>query len=366
LYTSPHLQDYTERIQIDRQPIPHNRLVELVDEIRPFLDQGTRLTTFEITTGLAFLYYAQEKTDVVVAEVGLGGRLDATNVVDPLVTVITSISYDHTQVLGNTLSEIAAEKGGIIKPGRPLVLAPQADEARLVLERLALERGAPLIQVGRDYLFESLADSLEGQSLEVRRSEVPEAVPIRLDIPLLGAYQVENAATAYAALQAAAACGLPVSREAIQAGFSHVSWSGRFEVLRRNPPIVVDSAHNRDSARRLVDALDRYFPHQPVILVYGASEDKDIRGMLEELLRRADTVIFTRSYHPRAIEPTDLVQMVEEYRKTAFNVPRVEDALDEALRLAGDDKLVLVTGSIFIAAGAIQSWYNRNTESGNQ
>jgi dihydrofolate synthase/folylpolyglutamate synthase len=365
LYTSPHLQDYTERIQIDRRPIQHDRLVELVNEIRPFLDQGTRLTTFEITTGLAFLYFAQEKMDVVVAEVGLGGRLDATNVVDPLVTVITSISYDHTQVLGNTLSEIAAEKGGIIKPFRPLVLSPQQEEARQVLERLAMERNAPLIQVGRDYIFEGLTDSLEGQSLEVRRSEVPEAVPIRLDIPLLGAHQVENAATAYAALQTAAACGLPVSIESIQSGFSQVSWSGRFEVLRRNPPIVVDSAHNRDSARRLVDALDRYFPREPVILVFGASEDKDIRGMLQELLKRADTVIFTRSYHPRAIEPTDLIQMVKEYQKTAFSVPKVEDALEEALRLAGDEKMILVTGSIFIAAGALQSWYNRNTESGN-
>ena len=361
LYTSPHLQDYAERIQLDGQPILHSELVELVDEIRTYLDQGTQMTTFEITTALAFLHFANQGATAVVAEVGLGGRLDATNVVEPVVSVITSISYDHTQVLGNSLAEIAAEKGGIIKPGVPVVIAPQKDEARSIFERITVERDAPLIQVGKDYCFSALEASLDSQSLLVWQAgdDLAEA-KIRLDIPLLGAHQVENAATAYAALQVARERGIVLQIDDIRLGFAEVSWPGRFEVLRRDPPIVVDAAHNRDSARRLVQALEQYFPGYPVILIFGASEDKDIEGMLVELMGCVDQVIFTRSYHPRAIEPEALIELVGKYGKPAVVVPAVEDALDEGLRMAGDEKLVLITGSIFIAAGARHSWYNHH------
>ena len=198
LYTSPHLQDYAERIQVDRQPIPHADLVALVDEIRPYLDRGTKLTTFEITTALAFLYFARRGANVVVAEVGLGGRLDATNIVTPLVSVITSLSYDHMQVLGNTLAEIAGEKAGIIKPGVPVVVAPQPDEAGQVVTRIALERGAPLIQVGVDLLYQPVEHGLDGQALYVwsaeqqplfdafQRGAAGLATNLRLEIPLAG------------------------------------------------------------------------------------------------------------------------------------------------------------------------------------
>jgi len=165
LYISPHLHDYTERIQFNGQPIAKANLVALVDEIRPYLDKGTQLTTFEITTALALLHFARMGATAVVAEVGLGGRLDATNIVKSSVSVITSISFDHVSVLGETLAEIAAEKAGIIKPGVPVVLAPQKDEARHVVEEIAEERHVPLIQVGRDYVFAPISHSLEGQSL---------------------------------------------------------------------------------------------------------------------------------------------------------------------------------------------------------
>jgi len=367
LYTSPHLHDYAERIQVNGQPIPHADLVSLVDEIKPVIATIPRLTTFEITTALAFLYFARQEVDVAVLEVGLGGRLDATNVVVPAVAVITSLSYDHMHILGNTLSEIAAEKGGIIKPGVPVVLSPQKDEAREVIERIAAERHAPLIQVGRDYLYASLERSLDGQSFAVWSSG--HGRKVRLSVPLLGQHQVENAATAYAALKVFARQALPVEVEAIRRGFACTVWPGRFEVLQRQPPLVIDSAHNRDSALRLRQTLDEYFPQLPVILIFGASEDKDIEGMMAELAPRVSQVVATRSFHPRAIEPQALVEIAQKFGKSARIVPEVPEALDEALRLvtslstpAGVGGMVLATGSIFIVAGVREAWLSRQAQ----
>jgi dihydrofolate synthase / folylpolyglutamate synthase len=369
LYTSPHLQDYAERIQIDRQPIPHADLVDLVDEIRPYLDRGTKLTTFEITTALAFLYFARQGATAVVAEVGLGGRLDATNIVTPVVSVITSLSYDHMQVLGNTLAEIAAEKAGIIKPGIPLVLAPQVDEARQVVSRIASERGAPLIQVGEDVQFQLVQHNLDGQSLYVWNADqqalfdafsrgVPGWEPLRLDIPLLGEHQAENAAVAFTALQTGNLLGLPLTIDQVRQGFARASWAGRFEILQRRPPVVVDSAHNRDSAIKLRRALNDYFPGKRVVLVFGASEDKDIPGMFDELLPLASHLIVTRSFHPRAADPALLEEQAARHNHQVSAVPAIEDALAAGLQLLDDHSLLLVTGSIFIAAGARETWYN--------
>lgn len=372
-YSSPHLVDYAERIQVSRQLIQHAELVALVDEIKPVIESIEHLTTFEITTGLAFLYFARQKVDAAVIEVGLGGRLDATNVVIPAVSVITSLSYDHSQFLGDTLAEIAAEKAGIIKPGIPVVLSPQKDEARHVVERIAAERGSPLVQIGRDYLFAGVDHSLAlGQTMivwpaaeQVQVDEFIEAgdggevEPVHLHLPLLGYHQVENAATAYAALQVFSHRALPISMAAIQQGFVAVDWPGRFEVLQTNPPVVLDCAHNRDSALKLRLALDDYFPGVPVVLVFGASEDKDIPGMFAELMPRVRQVIATRSYHPRAIEPEKLVEFAHHFGRPAKVIEKVEQSLDEAIALAGTDAMVLVTGSIFVAAAARDTWYNR-------
>ena len=369
LYTSPHLEEYIERIQIDGQPIPPTDLATLVEAMKPQIEAIPRLTTFEITTALAFLYFKQQGIGAAVIEVGLGGRLDATNVCQPKVAVITSLSYDHTYLLGETLAEIAAEKGGIIKPGVPVVLAPQKDEARLVIERIAAQCQAPLTQVGRDYLFAPVAHSLENQTLLVwpasdqgrldafiESGDVQDWEPVRLTIPLLGHHQVENAATAYTALQVARQVGFMVSETAIRQGFGEVSWPARFEILQRYPPVIVDSAHNRDSAEKLRQALDDYYPGYPVVLVFGASEDKDIHGMFAELLPRVRQVVATKSVHPRAIEPEELVEMAHQFGRPARAVPQVEDALQEALGLAEGEAVVLVTGSIFVAASARQNW----------
>ncbi len=372
LYTSPHLHDYAERIQVNQEPIAHADLVALVEELRPVFASIPELTTFEITTGLAMVYFAREQVDVAVLEVGLGGRLDATNVVTPVVSVITSISFDHMFLLGDTLAAIAGEKCGIIKPGIPVVSAPQHEEARIVIERRAKELGAALVQVGKDYLYAPVSHSLGGQSMLIwPASEQPlvnefiesggliEWEPTRLNLSLLGYHQVENAATAYAALQVFRQRSLPISAPAMQEGFARTAWPGRFEILQHSPVVVLDSAHNRDSARKLRLALDDYFPGRSVIMVFGASEDKDVHGMFAELMPRVRQVVATKSFHPRAMEAERLVELAHQFGRPALIVPDVGDALNEALRLASGDDLVLVTGSIFVAAGAREAWLAR-------
>lgn len=355
-YTSPHLIEFTERIQVNRQEISREALVSIVDELKPHVSEIPELTTFELTTAIGFLYFEQQDVDVAVMEVGLGGRLDATNIVTPLVSVITSISYDHTAVLGNTLAAIAGEKGGIIKPGRPVVVAPQAEEAREVFIRLATERKSKLTLVGTDVQFAAGTHSLQSQNFKIWLQGDDRA--LALSIPLLGMHQVENAATAYAALLAAREEGLVVTDEAIQRGFASVTWMGRFEILQDNPPVVLDSAHNRDSAKRLVETLRTYFPGRPVVLMMGVSEDKDIQGMLDELLPYCHHVIATQSIHPRALDAGKLVEMTQPYGVAAAAIVPLEDAFRAAVEKASPDGLVLVTGSLFVVAAAKLTWQN--------
>ena len=374
VYTSPSLVRFHERIRLAQSGGS-----VIVDDVRLFealsaaetMNGGDPITFFEITTAAGFLLFAQEPADILLLETGLGGRLDATNVVErPLASVITPISMDHTDHLGDTLAKIAFEKAGIIKPGKPVVLAPQREEARVVVERVAEERHAPLVRVGQDYLFAPWTHSLDGQTLMVWRAEEQALVdqfvesggqipwePLRLRIPLLGYHQVQNAATAYAALQVAREAGLPVSDAAIREGFAGVVWPGRFEVLQRSPMLVIDSAHNRDSALKLRLTLDDYLPGKGVILLFGASEDKDIEGMFAELLPRVRRVIATQSVHPRALSAEQLVTLAHQFGCPAQVVAPVEEALKTALQLAAQDESVVVAaGSLFIAAAVRSAW----------
>ena len=362
LYTSPHLWDYVERIQINGEPISHEHLIELVEEVKPAVAKIPKLTTFEITTALGQLAFAKNDVNAAVIEVGLGGRLDATNIVTPKVSVITSLSYDHMAVLGNTLAQIAGEKAGIIKEEIPVVSAPQTEEALQVLERIAKEKNSPFILVGKDVKFERLTSSLDGQSLKIfaltgeSDSERSRSADVELVIPLLGAHQIENAAIAYAALKAS---GIPISDEAIQKGFSQVKWPARFEVLRREPPVVIDSAHNRDSARRLRETLDEYFPKKPVILVFCALEDKDISGILEELKPRLECVVATRADHPRAPSAEWIAEQVKKVGIPVQAVTPTADALERALSLAGEQQVVLAAGSVAFAGEVSAIWRKR-------
>ena len=352
LYTSPHLLDYVERIRVNGEPISHEQMIELVEEVRPAVAQIPKLTTFEITTALGFLAFAKNDVNAAVIEVGLGGRLDATNVVIPRVAVITSLSYDHMAVLGDTLAKIAGEKAGIIKEGIPVVSAPQVDEALEVLERVARERRCPFILVGRDVKFERLTSSLDGQEVAVSDQQST----LRLRIPLLGKHQIENAAIAFAALKASE---IPISDVAIQTGFAVAEWPARFEVLRRQPPVVIDSAHNRDSARRLRETLDDYFPEIPVILIFCALEDKDIIGILEELKPRLECVVATRAYHPRAPSAEWIAEQVKKVDIPVETATPVAAALERALELAGEEKLVLSAGSVAFAGEVSAAWQTR-------
>ncbi len=378
LYTSPHLSDFVERIQVDGQPMGHLALAELVARIKSQVESIPQITTFEITTALALMHFAQAGVQAAVLEVGMGGRLDSTNIVDPLVTVITSLSYDHTKFLGKTLTEIAREKAGIVKQGVPLVLAPQVEEAYLAVAAIAAERSAPLTLLGRDYLFAPQNRALDGQSLLVwpvqdqpladeyiESGGAVEWEPVRLHIPLLGAHQVENAATAYAALQVAREQGLAVSQRAIREGFASVNWPARFELLHDDPPLIVDAAHNRDSARKLRMALDDYFPGLPVILVFGVSEDKNAAGMLTELGSRVRRIIATKSTHPRAMDPERLVKQGHRLGRPTTATPDMETALEMALELAESEAVILVTGSLFVAAAGRDAWQARQTSLGS-
>ena len=347
LYTSPHLQDYAERIQVDGQPIPHADLAALVEEIKPAVAHVPYLTTFEITTALGFLYFAHRGCDAAVIEVGLGGRLDATNIVTPRVSVITSLSMDHTQVLGDTLAKIAGEKAGIIKPGVLVVSALQKDEALEVLVRIAGERGCDFTLVGRDVAFEPLSHSMDGQTFKISPSG------LTVKIPLLGLHQAENAAVAYAALKTS---GLNVPDEAIQKGFSELKWPARFDVIRRDPPVVIDVAHNRESALRLCQTLDTFFPDIPVILLFCTLEDKDISGILAELSARVERVVATQADHPRAPSVDWIVEQVRKAHLPVEAVTPVAAALNRALELAGEEKLVLTAGSVAFAGEVMNAW----------
>lgn len=353
LYTSPHLLDYVERIQINGEPISHEQLVELVEEIKPHVAKIEKLTTFEITTALAFMAFAKYGATAAVFEVGLGGRLDATNIVTPKVSVITSLSYDHMAVLGNTLALIAGEKAGIIKHEVPVVSSPQKDEALEVLLRVASEKNSDITLVGRDVTFERIASSLLGQDLRityyVMRNE-----PIDLHIPLLGKHQLENAATAYTALKVS---GIPITDEQIKTGFSQVQWRARFEVARVEPPVIFDSAHNQDSFEKLRETLEEYFPDKKVYLIFGASEDKNIPGMFAEMKPKIKKIIITRADHPRALSVEQISGLADQAGAEWEALVPVKDALRHALELSSKDgSIVLSAGSMFVTAEVMREW----------
>jgi len=353
LYTSPHLEDYVERIQVDGSPLTHEALAALVDEVKPAVARIPKLTTFEITTAIGFLAFARQNVDAAVIEVGLGGRLDATNVVTPRVSVITSLSMDHTAVLGDTLAKISGEKAGIIKEAVPVVSAPQKEEALEALLRVARERSAPLTLVGRDVTFEAQGASLDGQEFRIQDME--------FKIPLLGSYQVLNAAVAYAALKQS---GLNVSDAALQEGFSRVKWPARFEVARREPPVVFDSAHNEDSFARLRETLERHFPSRQVYLILGASEDKNLAGMLRVMKPLIRELIVTRADHPRALDVEKIQSAADALEVPNEAVTPVAAALTRALELsAKDGSIVLSAGSMFVTAEAMTAWKKTSVES---
>jgi dihydrofolate synthase/folylpolyglutamate synthase len=365
LYTSPHLNDFCERLQLDGLPISHETLAELTTQLRPIFDAEPGVTTFEITTALAHQWFAQAGADIAVFEVGLGGRLDATNVLYPNVCAITSISYDHVHLLGRTLPEIAEEKAGIVKPGVPVVSAPQDPAALERIAAIARERGARLRVVGgpdsprHDWIFARESFSRDGQTFSMRPD--PELGPgigdwpqTHFAMPLLGLHQIDNAAVAAAIIQELRLQGFPIAPAHIQAGLADVVWPGRFEIFADpgGATVILDCAHNRDSAAKLAATLRELYPGARPHLIFGASDDKDVSGMLAELLPLMRGATFARADHPRASGAEELAGAAAASGVALpVNVAHtVMEAIDAARR-AGEP-VVVVTGSIFLVGDA--------------
>ncbi|MEA3345560.1 MAG: folylpolyglutamate synthase/dihydrofolate synthase family protein [Chloroflexota bacterium] len=359
LYTSPHLHTFRERIQVEGRLIPEREVALLVERLQPFVSQVEGLTTFEIITALAFLYFAHKGVELAVLEVGLGGRLDATNVITPSVSIITSLSYDHTTILGDSLSEIAREKGGIIKPGIPVVSAPQSEEALAVIEQICEERDSALTLVGRDWRWDSKDATWEGQSFSADPTfqSSGEALSLEYWIPLVGRHQLVNATVVLAAMEQLREQGLRISQSSIHEGLRKVRWPGRLEVLSQRPWVVVDGAHNRDSAQKLRSALEELFPHRHLFLIFATYRDKDIAGMLEVLLPIAQEVITTQFKSPRAATADQLAGQVRDAGTKAASVEDIGQALSLARQRASAEDLICVAGSVRFAGETRMAYF---------
>lgn len=361
MYTSPHLHTFRERIQLDGAPISEEEVIRQMERLIPVLASRPEVTVFEIMTALAMRAFADAAVDWGVFEVGMGGRLDATNVLLPEVAVITSISLDHVKVLGDTLAAIAGEKAGIIKAGRPVVSAPQRPEALAVIERVAAERGAPLTLVGRDWQWRYEGSEGARQRLSLwRGGRGSDPDYAHLEIPLLGAHQLENAANAVAAIEVLRERGFEIPKEAVRQGLAQVRWPGRLEVLDRDPLVVLDGAHNVYSIQRLLEALDVYLPHRRLLAVFGAGLTHNPSELIAELAPRADRLFFTRAQHPKAASVEALLAATHALGYVAEGCETVVEALERACAAAAPEDIVLVTGSLFVVAGAREAWAQRH------
>ena len=358
LYTSPALHSVTERIRVGLEPIARPDFAALVDRIWPDSEWVAKngdhgeVTFFEFITAMAFLHFARIGAGFQVIEVGLGGRLDATNVVVPAVSVITPIMLDHVAVLGDTIELIAAEKAGIIKQGVPVVIAPQVPAALDVFVRVAAENGARLINVGEELSWEEGYTDRAGQSFDIKgRRDV-----YRVWTRLIGDFQQENAATAVAAVETLAEGGVAVSSKSIVDGLAAVEWPGRLQVLSgQNPEVVVDGAHNPDSMHRLVSEIERHFEFERLYLVFGATAGHSAEGMLAGWSRISPIVIPVQSRHPKAAAVNSIAQIARESGLRVVGGPKsVGEAVRRALDEAGERDLVLATGSLSVAAEVIE------------
>lgn len=355
LFTSPHLLTIRERFKVDDHFITEEEFASLVNTIQPHVEYTDRqkghgkLTTFEVLTAMAFAYFKSKKAQFQVIEAGLGGRLDATNVLQPEVCVIAPISLDHTEILGNTLAKIAAEKAGIIKKGSKVVAAPQSDEVIKVIEAICKDKKASLVKVGLDVSWELRKANMRSQYFQVTTLEAT----YNLIIPLLGAHQLENAATGVTALELLSHDYPTITAQSIATGLARVYWPGRLQILLRRPLVVVDGAHNAHSMSRLREAIGKSFRYQKLIIIMGTSSDKDIHGMVEELAGIADTVIVAPSKHPRAMDPKKLEAEFATYRIQTRVETSVADAVKYALSVADLRDLIVATGSLFVVAEVI-------------
>lgn len=348
MYTSPHLITFRERVRIDGAMITCEDVIDQVETLKTPASEIDNLTFFEVWTALAFNYFVEKSTDVSVLEVGVGGRLDSTNVVTPAVSVITSISYDHVGKLGNTLEEIAAEKAGIIKPGIPVVTAHQEPEAMRVIVYTAERSGAPLTVVGDDVHFESNGNGISYYGTKWNIPYCSNNLP--------AAFQKENTAVAIAALECAADSGFSLSPENVVSGIDTLRWPGRLQTVSEHPTVVVDGACNAGAITAVTEHVLSIKPRGKIVALVGICADKNIRDVLSILGTASSEIVTTKVKNPRAVDPEKLASLAPDTIQT-YVVPQPEKALEKAIMLAGTDGLVLAAGSLYLV-GEIMKYYN--------
>ena len=339
LYTSPHLIDVRERIRVNGDMISQEEMDAWIERVKAHSTEN--LTYFEFLTAVAFLYFHQRKVDLAILEVGMGGRLDATNVVSPLVSVVSNISLDHSEYLGKRLEEIAWEKGGIIKNGGVCITAVKQRRLQELLEETCRTRGATLYSIGREIKINTHPDgSFSYRGIGTRYDN--------LVCPLGGRHQIVNAAAALGVIEALAMKGFGVDDDAVFKGIHDVKWEGRLEVIRHSPTVLLDGAHNAGGATALARALREEFSYKKLIFIFGVLKDKDYKAMLKKLLPLGDRLILTSPDTERAMPPEAIVPVAKQYLRRIEVVKNSRDALKRALSIADQNDLICVTGSLYL------------------
>lgn len=355
-YISPYIEEFEERIQINNENIPKDDLVHIITEVSKAIDEVIALgyqnpTQFEIITCAAFLYYHMKKVDYAVIEVGLGGRLDSTNVITPILSIITSISLDHVAILGDTLDKIAFEKAGIIKEGIPTVLFPQQPEAELAIEKVATEKKSLLIKVDNDKarFIDSYEVEVNGEKKVIQKVEIKTLREnYNLELALLGKHQIFNATVAVHACEKLIDLGVKISKENIANGMKTVKWPGRLEIMKTDPRVVIDGAHNIDGISKLTESIDMYFKYDNLILILGILADKQVREMIETIVPKASRVIAVTPNSERAELAEDLKAEIENLGVACEAVEDYRKAYEKALRYCTEKDLLLISGSLYM------------------
>ncbi|PYU57658.1 MAG: bifunctional folylpolyglutamate synthase/dihydrofolate synthase [Acidobacteria bacterium] len=364
LNTSPHLEKINERIRINGQEISDEPFAETLTHIHALIEEllaASKLrahpTYFECVTAMAFEHFARERVNFGVFEVGLGGRLDATNILAPIVTIITRIDFDHESFLGHSLREIAAEKAGIVKPGVPVVLAEQRPEAREVIVARATELGCPVVQPAE--LFQVNQESMEDGCVRARVMEANSGTTFEIAPNLPGRFQLQNALNAVATARLLHHRGFQITDDAIMRGIAETVWPGRLEKLQSDPAVYLDGAHNPGAARELAHFLEQNFAGRKVWLVYAALRDKAVDEVAGLLFPHAAEVIFTAPRSSRAVSAPQLAEIAGHHAARFSVVPDAERAFERALAQAAPEDAIFITGSLYLVGQLRHYWKRR-------
>jgi len=366
-YTSPFIEVFEERMQIDNKNISKGDLSDIVTEVSKAVEQVVELgysnpTEFEIITCAGFLYFYKNNVDFAVVEVGIGGRLDSTNVITPILSIITSISLDHTLILGDTIDKIAYEKAGIIKAGIPVVMFPQQKESEDVIDRVCKEKRCKLIKISRDssvYLGKENLHNIESILIDGSVHNCDKVITQKMkvhtlnneyiiDLSLLGKHQLLNCSVAVHAIEELMEQGAIINKEDIIAGLKKVKWPARLEVMNKRPLVVIDGAHNIDGIEKLTQSIDMYFTYNKIILILGILADKQVEEMIKTIIPKASRVITVTPHSERAELCEALKVQVEKYTTSCEAIEDYELAYKKALSYCEDGDLLLVSGSLYM------------------